>query len=174
MTTPAPVTGSFSPTRLEPSALRIAGGWAALVLASVALTGCYTYAPLRDPEPRLGESLAFELAEPLPADVARGVGPETTRVEGTLVRRTDTDFIVSVSQAVTTRGRVHRWNGETVSLPQAYIRRVQTRRFSAPRTVLVAGGAALSFVAFVVTRSLLGGGGTGEKTKPLPDDGDIQ
>lgn len=170
---PTRVTARFGLQGLKSPAPRRVGGWAALALAA-GLTGCYAYAPLRDPEPQLGQSFAFDLAEPCPAEIAAGVGPETARVEGTLVRRTETDFIVSVSQAVTTRGRTYRWNGETVTLPQAYVRQVRTRRFSGPRTLLVAGGAAVSFVAFVITRNLLGGGGVGEDTKPLPDDGNIQ
>jgi hypothetical protein len=145
------------------------------LLAAVGLSACYTYAPLRDPEPQLGQSLSFELGEPCPTALARDVGPDTKRVEGTLVRRTETDFVVSVDRAVTTRGRMYRWNGETVSLPQEYVRQVRTRRFSPSRTVAVAGGAVLSFVAFVVTRSLGVLGGVDEKTgEPKQDDGNVQ
>ncbi len=172
-----PLVPSRGTQRPKPPALRTAGGLAAVVLASLGLTACYAYAPLRDPEPRLGQQFAFELAEPCPPPLADGIGPETARVEGTLVRRTDTDFIVSVSQAVTTRGRAYRWNGETVTLPQVYVRQVRARRFSASRTVLVAGGTAVSFVAFLVTRSLgVLGGGSGDEGKETgtKTGGDIQ
>ncbi len=172
-----PSAQSHGPQGPQPPAPRRAGGWPALALLSAGLTACYSYAPLHDPEPQLGQQFAFELAEPCPPPIADGVGPETARVQGTLVRRTDTDFVVSVSQAVTTRGRTYRWNGEMVTLPQAYVRQVRARRFSASRTVLVAGGTALSFVALVVTRSLgVLGGGSGDEGKETgtKTGGDIQ
>ena len=162
-------------SRFRLPALWRAGGGAVLLLAAVGLSACYTYAPLRDPEPQLGQSLSFELDDPCPTALAEDVGPDTKRVEGTLVRRTETDFVVSVSRAVTTRGRMYRWNGETVSLPQEYVRQVRSRRFSPSRTVAVVGGAVVSFVAFVVTRSLVAPGGVNDKTlEPKQDDGNVQ
>jgi hypothetical protein len=146
-----------------------------LWLAAAGLSGCYTYAPLRDPEPQLGQSLSFELEEPCPTGLADAVGPDTKRVEGTLVRQTETDFVVSVRRAINSRGQMYRWSGETVSLPQEYVRQVRTRRFSPTRTFAVAGGAVVSFVAFVITRSLTATGGVNDKTQePKQDDGNVQ
>ncbi len=158
-----------------PPARPRAGGGAALLLAVMGLSACYAYAPLRDPEPQLGQVFAFDLNEPCPPAVADRVGLDTRQVEGTLVRRTETEFVVSVARATTTRGRTYRWNGETVSLPQEYVRQVRTRRFSPGRTVAVAGGAVVSFVAFVVTRTLTAGGGVTDKTQePKQGDGNVQ
>jgi hypothetical protein len=166
---------SRAASRLQPPAHRRVGGWVALLVASMGLSACYTYAPLRDPEPQLGQSLSFELDEPCPEGLADAVGPDTKRVEGTLVRRTETDFVVSVDRAITHRGQMYRWSGETVSLPQDHVRQVRSRRFSPTRTFAVAGGAVVSFFAFVITRSLTASGGVDEKTgEPKQDDGNVQ
>lgn len=171
----AGTTSRRASSRLSPPARRRAGGGAALLLAAVGSSACYSYAPMRDPEPQLGQAFAFDINEPCPPVIAEGVGPETRRVEGTLVRRTETDFVVSVARATTTRGRIYRWNGETVALPQEYVRQVRTRRFSPIRTLGVAGGAVVSFLAFVVTRSLATGGGVADKTQePKQNDGNVQ
>lgn len=148
--------------------------WAALALAAVGLSACYTYAPLRDPEPQMGQAFAFDLDQPCPQALCERVGLDTRRVEGTLVRRTDSEFVVSVARTNAGGGRTYRWNGETVTLPQAYVWQVRSKRFSPTRTVAVVGGAALSFVAFVITRSLGVGGGTADNTGVPKDNGDQQ
>ncbi len=157
--------------RPTPPALHRAGGGAAVLLAVLGLSACYTYAPLRDPEPEEGRVLAFDVAQPCPEAVALAVGRDTRQVEGTLLRRTDADFVVSVARTFASGGRTYRWNGETVSLPQAYVWQVRSKHLSPIRTVAVAGGAALSFAAFVVTRTLGVGGGVSENTGVPKDNG---
>jgi hypothetical protein len=154
--------------------VQLVTGSAAAVLAAVGLSACYTYTPLRDPEPEMGQAFAFDVDQPCPPAIADRVGLDTRRVEGTLVRRTDTEFVVSVARTNAAGGRTYRWNGETVSLPQAYVWQVRTKHFSPTRTVAVVGGAALSFVAFVITRSLGAGGGVNGNTGVPKDNGDQQ
>lgn len=151
--------------------VRVLGRAAALGLAWLSLAGCYTYAPLIAPAPDPKQVLAFDLNDVGRAAVADPVGPETARVEGTLLRLTDADYEVSVSQVITLRGRTYHWTGETVTLSRSYVREVRERRFSAPRTVAVAGSATLSFLAFVVSRGLgVLGGGESNRLPPSDDD----
>lgn len=154
--------------------MQLVTSWAAVALAAVGLSACYTYTPLRDPEPQMGQAFTFDLDQPCPPAVAERVGLDTRRVEGTLLRRTDSEFVVSVARTNASGGRSYRWNGETVTLPQAYVWQVRSKRFSPTRTVAVVGGAALSFVAFVITRSLGVGGGTADNTGVGKDNGDQQ
>lgn len=146
------------------------GRAAALAVAWAWLAGCYTYVPLIAPAPDPDHVLAFELNDGGRAAVVDNIGPETARVEGALLRVTDTGYQVSVDQVITLRGRAHQWSGETVTLDRTSVREVRERRFSAPRTIAVAGSATLSFLAFVVSRGLgvLGGGETDRR--PPPDD----
>jgi hypothetical protein len=144
-----------------------------VLLAALGSSACYTYTALRDPEPQLGQAFAFDLNQPCPQSVADRVGQDTRRVEGRLVQRTGTEFVVSVDRTNAGGGRTYRWNGETVALPQAYVWQVRSKRFSPGHTVAVVGGTALSLVAFVITRSLAIGGGVSDKTGE-PKDGGAQ
>ncbi len=147
------------------------GRTAALAWAWLTLAGCYTYVPLIAPTPDPNHVLAFELNDGGRAAVAENIGPETARVEGTLLQLTDADYQVSVRQVITVRGRAYQWTGETVTLSRPYVREVRERRFSAPRTVAVAGSATLSFLAFVVSRGLgVFGGGDTSRLPPSDDD----
>jgi hypothetical protein len=65
-----------------------------------------------------------------------------------------------------------RWNGEQVTVRTDYVRTIGERRFSAGRTALAVAGATASAMAFVLTRSLLGGGSsTDPSDRPTPPNG---
>lgn|SRR5574341_248330 len=147
------------------------GRVAALGVTWLTLAGCYTYAPLIAPTPDPKQVLAFDLNDVGRAALVDHVGPETARVEGTLARLTDAEYEVNVRRVTTVRGRSYEWTGENVTLGRSYVREVKERRFSAPRTVVVAGSATLSFLAFVVSRGLgVLGGGDSDRLPPSDDD----
>lgn len=132
------------------------------------LVGCYTYTPLIAPTPDPDQALAFDVNDRGRAEMMENVGPETARVEGTLLEQTDSAYQVSVARVITLRGRVYQWNGETVVLRREHVREVRERRFSAPRTVAAAGGATIPLLALLVSQTL-NIFGTDEKTdNPLP------
>lgn len=143
-----------------------------LIGAALALlcTGCYTYVPLIAPPPEPDRVLAFDLNDRGRAEVVENIGPETARVEGTLLRSTDTAYVIRVAQVITLRGRAYPWSGETVMLSRAWVRELRERRFSAPRTLVVAGGATMSLLAFVVTRGLGVLGGEDDIDLRVPPD----
>ncbi|MGH7754576.1 MAG: hypothetical protein ACREN5_17355, partial [Gemmatimonadales bacterium] len=151
---------SFNPCLVEPPVRRRAGGSPALfqligaALSWLWLAGCYTYVPLIAPPPEPDRVLAFDLNDRGRAEVVDNVGPETARVEGTLLRNTDTDYVIRVARVITLRGRAYPWSGETVTLNRSYVSELREKRFSPPRTLVAAGGATVSLVAFIVTRGL--------------------
>lgn len=137
-------------------------------LAALALSSCYAKVPLEvsGPAPVPGTRLVIELTDQGRVGMERQVGPAVASVEGALVSRSDTAYVVGVSAVNGLWGAYSKWQGERVTLRAEYIRRMSERRFSMGRSVAATGIATVAFMAFVVTRSLLGGGNEGG---PGPD-----
>jgi hypothetical protein len=143
----------------------------AAAVLPMALAGCYSYTPLATPSPVSGTKVALVLS-----DVGRvGLGPQigqgTARLEGTIVGSSDTGYVVSVSDVFGISGSHARWAGESVYVQRAYVANSMERRFSRGRTVFVAGGAVAAFATFVLSRDLLGNGGSGISNLPWGDGG---
>jgi hypothetical protein len=134
------------------------------------LAGCYTMQPLvgSRPEPAPGTRLVIELTDAGRTAIASQMGPDVARFESRLVRQTDSAYVLSVSLVVNMWGAQTRWNGEQVTLRTDLVRTIGERRFSAGRTALAATGATAGFLAFVLTRSLVGGGSSTDPNNPPP------
>lgn len=132
------------------------------------LTGCYVNVPLvgSRPEPVPGTRLVIELTDQGRIGMERQLGSEVAKVEGALVSRSDTSYVLGVATVVGLYGALSKWQGERVTLRADHVRRLSERRFSLGRTVMAAGAATAGFLVFVATRSLLGGGNEGG---PDPD-----
>lgn len=130
------------------------------LVVSPLLAGCYVSQPLVDsrPEPALGVQLVIELTDQARVGLAPQLGTEVASVEGALVQRTDSQFVLGVSRVFGLWGTQSRWGGERVTFSTGQVRRMSIRRFSTGRTAIAAGGVTAAVVAFVLTRTLLGGG----------------
>jgi hypothetical protein len=143
-------------------------------LLALSLSSCYAKVPLEGsaPAPAPGTRLVIELTDQGRVGMERQVGPAVASVEGTLVSRSDTAFVVGVSAVSGLWGAYSKWQGERVTFRAEYIRRMSERRFSMGRSVAATGIATAAFLAFVVTRSLLGGGSeSGPGPEPPPGNG---
>lgn len=129
-------------------------------LVPVLLPACYVYAPVSvSPEP--GMRLAVELNDIGRVGMANNVGPEVARVEGVVQSRSESQYVIRVSEVVGLYGGRTRWSGEPVTLRPEYMRSVRERRLSRGRTAMLVSGLAVALGTFVATRNLLGlGGGT--------------
>lgn len=127
------------------------------------LAGCYVNQPVAElqPEPVPGTRLVIELTDPGRVAMAPQIGPDVSRVEGALVQRSDSQFVLGVAKVYGLYGTLQKWEGERLAFPAAYVRRLYERRLSIGRTVALAGGAAVGFVAFILSTSLVGGGNDG-------------
>jgi hypothetical protein len=134
----------------------VAVGSAILVLA-----GCYSYVPLTTLQPAPGTKLSLVLNDEGRVQTAHEVGPYTMRVEGELLRSTDADYVLAVTDVVDIRGARSRWTGEPVPLARSYVMSTYEKRFSLTKTLLLVGAATAGFVALVASRNLLGIGGSG-------------
>lgn len=136
------------------------------------LAGCYTYVPLgaTRPEAVPGTRLAIELTDVGRVGMAPQVGAEADRLEGVLIARSDTTYELGVSMLIGLWGAQSKWSGERVTVRSDYVRRMSVRRFSGWRTAVLVGGASAGFLAFVLTRNLLGGGSTPDSPPPPPNN----
>lgn len=130
--------------------------------------GCYVNQPLvgSRPEPAPGAHLVLELTDEGRVAMGPQLGPEVATVEGALVQRSDSQYVLGVADVVNLWGVATRWEGERVAFRTGLVRRMFARRISPGRTALAVAGATAGFVAFVVTRSLIGGGNTSDPNKP--------
>ena len=91
--------------------------------------------------------------------MADSIGPGVVRVQGTLVRATDTAYVVAISGVQSVRGSITKWSGETVGLRRDYVAVPYERRFSRKRTILLVSSVAVALGVFIARRDLFGLGG---------------
>lgn len=129
-----------------------------LALAPAVLPACYHYVPLQsDPAPGIG--VEVELNDLGRVEMQSAVGPEAGSIQGVIESRSDTGFVVSVTQVTGEYGGITKWGGERVAVRPEYVRSMRERQFSTTRTVIASVAAGGAVVAFALTRSLLGIGG---------------
>jgi hypothetical protein len=122
-----------------------------------ALTGCYVYTPLAEPEPVVGSQITAELTRAGTDTLTREIGPGVWSLRGRVLANSDSDLVLSV-RAVTARGgdEVY-WRGEAVQVPKGSVERMQQRQFSFGRSLIIAigaiGGTWLAWEAFARGRS---------------------
>jgi hypothetical protein len=121
-------------------------------------SGCYRYVPMTGTAPVAGERYTFEITDAGRVGLADRLGPGVLKVEGTLVRRTEDSYVVSVAGIDLLSGGSSHWTGEQVPLNAGYVGTLQRRQFSRGRTMAAVGAAALAIGAFIVTRGLTGSG----------------
>ena len=139
-----------------------------LVILPYATTGCYTYAALQR-TPSAGTDVVLEVNDQGRVALGPRLGTMLARVEGELVQKTDTAYIVRMQQVRTLDGGTTHWAGEQVSLRDEYIVGVGERQFSRSRTVFAVVGFLAALGAVIAGQSLTGGGGGDER--PGPSDG---
>lgn len=129
------------------------------LISTVALqSGCYQYVPMTGAQPVPGQRYTFEITDAGRVGLADRLGPGVLKVEGTLVRHTDDEYVVSVAGVDLISGGSSHWGGEQVPVSANYVGGMQRREFSAGRTWFAAGAAALAIGAFFLTRGLTGTG----------------
>lgn len=142
-----------------------------LAATLVAATGCYVNRPLAAaPEP--GINVLLELNDRGRVALADSVGEAASQIEGALVSRRDSVFVVRVRAVEYVNGQRQRWRGEPLTIREEHLRDVHARRMSRGRTAIVAGVISSSVIAFIVSRDLFGLGGGGREPgggDPGPD-----
>lgn len=120
--------------------------------------GCYTYQPFVQGGPQPGQRVALELTDQGRAALGDQLGPGVLSVEGTLQGMQSDQYVVGVSRVTTISTGTANWGGERVRIPVSDVARSQLRTLSRGRTVLLVGAVVAGLTAFILTRSLSGGG----------------
>lgn len=144
---------------------------AAALLVLLPGAGCYVNQPLA-PAPEPGTNLLLELNDRGRVALADSVGESAAQIEGALVSRRDSVFVVRVRAVEYINGQRQRWTGEPLTIREEHLRDVHVRRMSRGRTAVVAGVISSSVIAFILSRDLFGLGGGGRDPSgggPGPD-----
>ena len=118
-------------------------------------TGCYTMQPVSEQPFPLGITVELVINDAGRAALRSMMGPEVAKVQGRLVQKDSTGYMVAVTQLGLLRDGTQVWSGERVSIKSEYVNSVTERRFSRARTAVVTA-AVLGVVAIVFTQSIKG------------------
>jgi hypothetical protein len=137
----------------------------------VFLAACYRYTPVTDLAPAEGAVVRLDLSETGTARLGSLLGRNATAVEGTVLSRTDTSFLMSVSATRQHNEQPLTWAGEHVSVPREAVQTIETRSLNKKKTLLLASVAvigAISLKAIVSSLHALAGGDDGGTPPPPP------
>lgn len=137
----------------------------ALLAGALLVTGCYTLQPIGGAAPAAGRRMAFDVNDAGRLALGGTMGPSIARVEGRLLRQESDAYVVAVTSVDFIAGNTQQWSGETVRLQPGYVGTVYERRLSKGRTVAAAALGA-GAIAFIVTRSVTGGGDPSDNRQP--------
>ena len=128
---------------------------AVLGLSLASSVGCYTTQPLMA-APDVGTPTVIVLNDRGRVALGEALGQNVDRLEGGVVSRGDSSFVVAVRNVRYFNGETNEWKGEQVTVPVAGVRTLEARRFSRKRTWTLVGALTAGFIAFIITRSVLG------------------
>lgn len=141
---------------------------AALALLGALATGCHEYVPVSTLPTAKPQTIEVLLNERGRADLVNRLGPDALSFVGTLVSRKDTTFAVRVQEVTYISRSTVQWSGEMVDVTDSQVRDVRARRLSRSKTFLAAAAGAGALLLFILSRSLTGGGNTGENGNNPP------
>lgn len=137
-----------------------------LLFAHLAVTtGCYTLTPVVNTGVPAGSRVALHITDAGRVALGGSMGPEIDLVEGRLVQRSDTAYVLSVSGVRFLRGGEQRWNGERISVRNEHVSGVSEQRLSKLRTGVL-GAASIAAVVLAVSKGLGGFGNSDPAKQP--------
>jgi hypothetical protein len=145
---------------------------AAVAASAVLLAGCYSLIPTGGAVPSAGTEIAFDVNDVGRVALGGSMGPEIAQIEGRLVSKDSTEYLVAVSVVRLLRGGEQTWHGENVRIKPEHVSSVYERRFSRGRS-LALGAIGIGAAALIGTQAITGGG-TVEPQKIPGDTGVAQ
>lgn len=136
---------------------------------SALLVGCYTMQPTGGPVPQLGTIIGLDLNDAGRAALGGAMGPEIEQVEGRLIQKDTSEYLVAVTTVHLLHGGEQVWHGENVHIKTGYVSSLYERKFSAARSAALAA-AGVGAVAVIATRGLVGLGSPGSTSGMEPGD----
>ena len=142
---------------------------ATLLFIPLVTASCYVYRPVTGTVPATADRMRFTLNDAGTAGLASQLGPSTVELSGRLVADAGDAYLVSVASTVARNGVEADWRGEQVAVPRTFVDRVDQRRFSRTRTVLMVVGAITA--ALAAREAFWGPGGVFGGAPPGPGPG---
>lgn len=128
-------------------------------IGGAVLAGCYSLQPLRGVEPQPGMKVAFDVNDTGRVALGGSMGPQIAQVEGLLVEKDTTGYLLSVSTIRMLDGGQQVWSGEQVRVSPRFVGSAYERRFSLGRTMTLGALSAGGIAAIIAGISLTTGGG---------------
>lgn len=139
-----------------------------VVAVSVLLVGCYELQPTGGTVPQVGQVIGLDINDAGRLALGGAMGPEIGQIEGRLIEKTATEYVVGVTAVRLLRGGEQVWRGENVHIRSDYVSTIYERRLNPARTAALAA-AGVGAVAIIATRGL---SGLGDPTKTETGPGD--
>lgn len=115
-----------------------------LTAFGVSTMACYTLQPSPVAVPAPGTRVAFVINDAGRVALGGAMGPELRQVEGNLQSKDGDDYVVSVAGVELLQGGYQTWAGETVRINASYVSALYLKKFSAAKTAMAVGGAAVA------------------------------
>ena len=147
---------------------RIAGA----LLLGVGVVGCYSLQPMRGAEPQVGTKVAFDVNDSGRVALGGTMGPQIAQVEGQLLEKDSTGYLLAVSQIRMIQGGEQVWSGEQIRLNSRFVGSAYERKFSLGRTIGLGAIGAGGIAAFVAGFSWATGGA--DPQQPPSDSGNTK
>ena len=114
-------------------------------------TACFSYAPVQT-TPQPGAQVALEVTDEGRVALSEKIGPGVVRLEGTLAGVEGDALLVDASSVRQVRGYISDLGGVRVTLPRKYVTRMDERRLSRSRTLMVVGGVVAIVAGFFAVK----------------------
>lgn len=127
-----------------------------LVASLIAAAGCYAAEPATvGVVPEIGTRMSFQLNDQGRAALGLVMGDGLERIQGRVLSRDASGYLVAVSEVRRSRGSLQVWAGEPVRLEDRHVSGLSIQRYSRRRTAIaVAGG--VGALALILTRVIDG------------------
>jgi hypothetical protein len=136
-----------------------------VMAVSAVSVGCYSLQPTGGAVPQAGTPMAFDITDAGRVALGGSMGPEISQVEGRLLDRDSSSYLVAVTGIHLLRGGEQSWAGEQVRLRTEHVSKLYERRFSTGRTIAL-GAVGVGAAAAIAVRSLIGFATTEEGRAP--------
>ncbi len=131
--------------------------------------GCYTVQPIAGQNLPVGATLVLVINDAGRVALGGSMGPAIGEIEGRLLEKDSTGYLVSVTQIRMLGGGEQVWSGERIQVRTEFVNSVSERKFSRSKTALIAAGA-VGIVAIVFSKGLVGSL-SGDDGQVPPDTG---
>jgi hypothetical protein len=140
----------------------------ALGVITAVQPACYAYVPLQGAQATPGEHVGLLVSDEGRIALRDQMGQGVDRIEGVLLEKNGEHLLMQVARVRTIRGQTSHWTGEHVRIPLTTVARVEERKISRRKTLLMIAGIAAGAAILIGTGTLGGFGFDSDSPNPEP------